>query len=41
MDGDRSKIIADTLKKALFGRKSRSIDGKEFIDDYLNNIETS
>ena len=40
MEGDSSKIIAETLKKALFGRKSKTTQGKEFIDNYLNNIET-
>ena len=35
-----SKIIAETLKKALLDRKSKTTKGKEFIDNYLNNIET-
>ena len=40
LEGDNSKIIAETLKKALFDRKSKTTQGKEFIDNYLNNIET-
>ena len=40
LEGDNSKIIAETLKKTLFDRKSKTTQGKEFIDNYLNNIET-
>ena len=40
LKNDDPQIIADTIKEKIFDDNPRSIDGKKFIQDYLNNSKT-
>ena len=40
LKNDDPQIIADTIKEKIFDDNPQSLDGKNFIQDYLNNSKT-
>tara|TARA_B100002019_G_scaffold279126_1_gene280667 strand:- start:3479 stop:4621 length:1143 start_codon:yes stop_codon:yes gene_type:complete len=40
LTNDDPQIIADTIKEKIFDDNPQSLDGKKFIQDYLNNSKT-